>query len=493
MQTIFTRHLHAVTLHNGFRMSDQLYRFRMAAFALCSTSLVALSAHSAAAQSDMDDLFDGLSDDEISINGDDFDEAFGGMSGNIVIPDTDGDMSITEDAPVEMEDPDTADTLEDPDTAIAQPRPDEADERSINLEDFGVSFSGDDMLDDDVPQAGDVPTGSAPQTLQDVTRTQDGQPTGMSNPMVSDWVIPDFLEVGDGQDYEVDPDGDPLTEAVTEILREGGLLQRQEEIGQSLLLMDRQSRFVGSVNQLLNLLGPDAEIEVAPGVYQRFEDTPIGRQALIARLNQEREVIAAQVALDQAEFDRVRQQESFEQEIESEVEARLDERVEQEREMLLGAAEREAERIESEAIDTARSTMSEAEEEAELTREQAQIEVAEMRAEAEAYRDELVAELEELRAQEREKLAALEQREAELAEREEEIASLDLPEFDDMVDFSLQEIYGSSGRYEAIIQRGGANVRVRAGDRLPDGPEITRINRDFLEFEFLGQTRRLTL
>ena len=88
-----------------------------------------------------------------------------------------------------------------------------------------------------------------------------------------------------------EPVGEPVTAAATRLLEESGLIVRQSEMGESLLLIDRQARMAEGIQSLLQVLGPNAEIEVAPGRWQSFSHTPAAMrlQVEIEQLNQELE------------------------------------------------------------------------------------------------------------------------------------------------------------------------------------------------------------
>ena len=86
------------------------------------------------------------------------------------------------------------------------------------------------------------------------------------------------------------PTPDAVTNSRIELLTDEGLIGRQSLLGEGLLLMERQLRQAQLVGQLLSVLGPDAEIEVAPGVFQSFADTPAGMRERIAFLELQAEL-----------------------------------------------------------------------------------------------------------------------------------------------------------------------------------------------------------
>jgi hypothetical protein len=91
------------------------------------------------------------------------------------------------------------------------------------------------------------------------------------------------------------PTTDPITNEQIELLKESGLIDKQSRLSEGLLLMERQLRQAELVGQLLTVLGPDAQIEVAPGEFKSFADTPAGLQQRIEYLRLQAELQAAKV------------------------------------------------------------------------------------------------------------------------------------------------------------------------------------------------------
>ena len=98
------------------------------------------------------------------------------------------------------------------------------------------------------------------------------------------------------------PTTDPITNAQIELLKESGLIDQQSRLSEGLLLMERQLRQAQLVGQLLAVLGPDAQIEVMPGEFRSFADTPAGLQQRIAYLQLQSQIqeasLEAGVGLD---------------------------------------------------------------------------------------------------------------------------------------------------------------------------------------------------
>lgn len=87
------------------------------------------------------------------------------------------------------------------------------------------------------------------------------------------------------------PQVEPVTEAQVRELKADGLIARQAEIGEGLLLMDRQLRQAQMAQQLVSLFGPETLIEVAPGQFRDFSATPLGMREQIARLQLELQLL----------------------------------------------------------------------------------------------------------------------------------------------------------------------------------------------------------
>lgn len=59
--------------------------------------------------------------------------------------------------------------------------------------------------------------------------------------------------------------GDPAYEGQVEELKASGFVERFSTLGESLLLLDRQLQTAKKIDELIQVLGPDAVIEIAPG------------------------------------------------------------------------------------------------------------------------------------------------------------------------------------------------------------------------------------
>ena len=100
-----------------------------------------------------------------------------------------------------------------------------------------------------------------------------------------------------------EPTPDPVTNARIQQFAEGGLIERQAALSEGLLLMDRQLRQMQLVEQILAAYGPNAPVEVAPGEFRSFEDTPAGMRQEIAYID-----LQIQLAEKRAELQETRGQ-----------------------------------------------------------------------------------------------------------------------------------------------------------------------------------------
>lgn len=273
---------------------------------------------------------------------------------------------------------------------------------------------------------------------------------------------------------------------VAELLQEGGLLPRQEEITQSLLLMDRQARHAEHVNRLISLLGPDAHIETKPGVFERFGDLPMGRQARITEINLKRDKIEARDALDDARERHQEMRSDLRSTIESDVESEVEDILVADARELFGAALDQADAIQGDAQETVDQIEQNADEFREFSISRAEERADEILDEARETANSIEADLERDIAEHENLVDGLE---AEIARLEQERDDPDVTEDPDaeFIAFSIDSIEGSSGDYRAVIRWRGVLVRVTAGDELPDGTRIVAVDSTGLEYEFQGE------
>ena len=86
---------------------------------------------------------------------------------------------------------------------------------------------------------------------------------------------------------------DPVTQDAVDLLDNSGLIARQSRLGEGILILERQLRHAEAVEDLIMVLGPDAEIEISPGVFKSFADAPAGIRAKIElnKLNEQLVVV----------------------------------------------------------------------------------------------------------------------------------------------------------------------------------------------------------
>ncbi len=68
--------------------------------------------------------------------------------------------------------------------------------------------------------------------------------------------------------------------------RGAGILERQSEIGEGILLLERQLRHADMVRKFMAIMGPEAPVEVSPGRFEDFSQIPEGRR-LAAELREQ--------------------------------------------------------------------------------------------------------------------------------------------------------------------------------------------------------------
>lgn len=93
-----------------------------------------------------------------------------------------------------------------------------------------------------------------------------------------------------------DPAQDAISLEAEGLLSSTGLIARQSQLNQSMLLMEGQIRQAELIRQLLAIYGPDFEIEVAPGEFRSFADTAAGLEQRVALLELQRRLAEAEAA-----------------------------------------------------------------------------------------------------------------------------------------------------------------------------------------------------
>ncbi len=77
---------------------------------------------------------------------------------------------------------------------------------------------------------------------------------------------------------ETVPDQDPIALMQQQLLASSGLLARQSEISESIILMEQQLKQAELITRLITILGPDTPIEILPGEYRSYRNTPAGER-----------------------------------------------------------------------------------------------------------------------------------------------------------------------------------------------------------------------
>ncbi len=107
---------------------------------------------------------------------------------------------------------------------------------------------------------------------------------GADDPIHTETPIPD--EEVEDQDLLVKADEievdhfseDPLTREKEKVIIATGLLSRHAEITESIYLMEQQLKQAQLIIELMEILGPDVPIEISPGKFKNFSDTPAGKR-----------------------------------------------------------------------------------------------------------------------------------------------------------------------------------------------------------------------
>ncbi|MCY3674154.1 MAG: hypothetical protein OXH65_10730 [Paracoccaceae bacterium] len=107
---------------------------------------------------------------------------------------------------------------------------------------------------------------------------------GVDAPIHIETPIPD--EEAEEQDILVEADEvevdhfseDPLTREQEKVIIATGLLSRHAEITESIYLMEQQLKQAQLIIELMEILGPDVPIEISPGKFKNFSDTPAGKR-----------------------------------------------------------------------------------------------------------------------------------------------------------------------------------------------------------------------
>ncbi len=86
---------------------------------------------------------------------------------------------------------------------------------------------------------------------------------------------PDILNETDEVDHFSE---DPLTREKEKVIITTGLLSRHAEITESIYLMEQQLKQAQLIIELMEILGPNVPVEISPGKFKNFSDTPAGKR-----------------------------------------------------------------------------------------------------------------------------------------------------------------------------------------------------------------------
>lgn len=95
-------------------------------------------------------------------------------------------------------------------------------------------------------------------------------------PMPSPGTVKDLAKISEGMPIPFSDD--PITRERENELIATGLLSRHAEITESIFLMEQQLKQAQLIIGLMEILGPDIPIEISPGVFKSFRNTPAGNK-----------------------------------------------------------------------------------------------------------------------------------------------------------------------------------------------------------------------
>ncbi len=244
---------------------------------------------------------------------------------------------------------------------------------------------------------------------------------------------------------EYDPEGDPITQAATKLLDESGVIGRQRVISESILMMDQQLKHNSKIQEVLNALGPDAQIEISPGVYKTYEGTPAAMRARISYIRLQQELAEA---LNQGPT------------------------------------------LDASMMEPAAISLPVRNDGTEFQQFDTEIGIAD-----DDDEPDVKSQINDLLQQAEERLA---RREAEILASVESSAPKPpveepVPAGPSIEDVSVREIYGSNGVFASVIDVQGTRREIRIGDEIVDGFTVKKIGSDFVEVIKDGQSTRLSL
>lgn len=132
--------------------------------------------------------------------------------------------------------------------------------------------------------------------------TKDGAPDIIKTEKPEDFEVETAEADESVVDREYDEEADPITEHALKVLDQSGILARQMGLADAMVMMENELKLLGKVEEVLKEKGPDARIEVSPGVFRSFDGTPSAMRAEIEYLKLKGQLAearrAAQIVLD---------------------------------------------------------------------------------------------------------------------------------------------------------------------------------------------------
>jgi type IV pilus biogenesis protein PilP len=261
---------------------------------------------------------------------------------------------------------------------------------------------------------------------------------------------------------------DPITDEAIRLLQDDGLIARQQAINEGLLLMDRQLRQAQLVQQVLAVVGPGVPIEVSPGEFVDYSETPAG-------LRQQIDFMGLQIQLAQRQADLAAAQ--------TEADIRIaQEQLRRSQELGRQSADTGAESPGGAAGLPGEADLRDletqlADRQAALARIDAQLLAADRTLQALADRQ-----------------ADLSDADASPPEQVEATAPLQPLSGERFTALDIIEISGANGRYVARLAAPGEEIVVRPGDDLPNGQRVVNITmRSLILEDSTGESEVISL
>lgn len=97
-----------------------------------------------------------------------------------------------------------------------------------------------------------------------------------------------------------DPDvGEPVTNAYENTLKSDGVISKQIEINDTILLLEREKERGDAINALVGVLGFDAKVTLPDGEVLDLSTTKAGRAARVAAMKEEQDLLSESIALQE--------------------------------------------------------------------------------------------------------------------------------------------------------------------------------------------------